>query len=118
MGNLVEKSSDKLNGTEHAELVNSMKTLTAALTRHSEICQQNNIKMERLTLALSRLDSVLRKGTGLETSGPSLQLKQGIAEFVRFYINPQFYHTNELGLPVHRSREHERDQLTTNNSGG
>ena len=94
----MKKNNDISTKIDDIDLIDSMNELMAALTKDTEYLIQNSAMMEDLTLIIKRLDSALRKEFGLETSSPSLELKQSVTEFVKFQINPHFYKTTESSI--------------------
>jgi hypothetical protein len=49
------------------------------------------VAMENLTDAIKQLDTLIKKVISLESLQPSCQLKEALASFVDYHINPLYY---------------------------
>jgi hypothetical protein len=86
------------------ELADSLRELTEALTKHAGYLKKNNATMEKLALAVDRLNATIGKETRLETSRLSHELQQTISEFTRSDINPRFYEMPNYALVTNSAK--------------
>jgi hypothetical protein len=76
---------------DYSGLIISMVNLSNALTKRNPDLAKHGAMMENLTLAVKQLEAALKKASGQDTAKPSLKLKQALAAFVEYHINPQYY---------------------------
>ena len=69
----------------------SLAELTTALIEHAKHLERHIIAMENLTRALKQLDATVKKEVSLESSQPSIELKEAITSFLEHSVNPKFY---------------------------
>jgi hypothetical protein len=79
----------------------SLVELTTALIEHAKHLERHIHAMENLTKALKLLDSTIKKEVTLESSQPSIELKEAITAFLEHNVNPKYYQdTGFLRLAV------------------
>ena len=69
----------------------SLVELTAALIEHAKHLERHISAMENLTKALKLLEGTIKKEMSLESSQPSIELKEAITSFLEQNVNPKFY---------------------------
>lgn len=86
----------------------SLVELTTALIEHAKHLERHISTMENLTRALKQLDATIKKEVSLESSQPSVELKEAITSFLEHNINPKYYHDSgylKLAAPQTRTPE-------------
>jgi uncharacterized coiled-coil protein SlyX len=91
-----------------ADLEISLVELTAALIEHAKHLERHINTMESLTRALKQLDASIKREVNLESSQPSIELREAITSFLDHNINPKFYQDSgylKLAAPDAKPRE-------------
>ena len=102
-----EETTD-ISPTASSDLEVSLVELTAALIEHAKHLERHINAMETLTRALKQLDASIKKEVNLESSQPSIELKEAITSFLEHNINPKFYQDSgylKLAAPEANLRE-------------
>ena len=80
-----------LSKSDFAKLERTLNRLTAKLAEQAQYLEKHTGALENLTQAIKHLDTTIKKEICLESSQPSLQLKEAINTFVEYTINPRYY---------------------------
>ncbi len=106
-GSMPEKTSD-ISAKPPADLEISLVELATALIEHAKHLERHINAMESLTRALKQLDASIKREMNLESSQPSIELREAITSFLDHNINPKFYQDSgylRLTAPEAKARE-------------
>jgi hypothetical protein len=83
-----------------------LKGLNDTLAQYMQNLEKHNTHIDALNEAIKQLDITVKKVSSLERTIISLQLKESLATFAEYQINPQFYHNDDAKVPVKTTSSH------------
>jgi hypothetical protein len=102
------KEESAISPTTPLNLEVSVAELTTVLIEHAKHIERHIIVMESLTRALKQLDATVKKEVSLESSQPSVELREAITSFLEHTVNPKYYQDTgylRLAGPEARTRD-------------